>query len=122
VLNGGNLQIHSGSTTGAPKCGSATITTRASEALRPEETIPALKFEARVYPNPTSTQFDLYVASDNINDKVEIKVHDIMGKQIQIMNGAANKTYQFGSNYINGIYFVEVRQGNKTSILKLIKQ
>jgi hypothetical protein len=120
-LNGGNIQIHSGTVTGAPTCGGA-VTTRASEALRPEETIAALKFEARVYPNPTSTQFDLYVASDNINDKVEIKVHDIMGKQIQIMNGAANKTYQFGSNYINGIYFVEVRQGNKTSILKLIKQ
>jgi len=89
---------------------------------RQTETIQLMPFNVKAWPNPTEHYFTLNVQSDNLNDKVEIKVNDIMGRQVYITTGTTNRNYQFGGNFVTGVYIVEVRQGDKRSTIKLIKQ
>src|SRR6266487_3075871 len=58
---------------------------------RQAETVQLMPFKVNAYPNPTEHYFTLNVQSDNLNEKVEIKVHDILGRQVYITSGAANK-------------------------------
>jgi hypothetical protein len=79
-------------------------------------------FNVKAWPNPTEHSFILNVKRNNLNDEVVIKVHDINGKQVYVNRRAANHTYHFGHEFATGVYIVEVRQGDKKLILKLIKQ
>lgn len=74
-----------------------------------------------VRPNPSNSVFRLEVG--NITSEiVSISVFDVQGKLIETIKGSPNKYFQFGLNYLPGIYMVEVRQGKNRKILKLIKQ
>ena len=84
---------------------------------QPAQIIP---FNTRAYPNPTSEYFTLRVESEN-TETVNVRVFDINGKQVYVTSGSANQSYRFGQNFINGIYLVEVRQGDKRSMIKLLK-
>jgi uncharacterized delta-60 repeat protein len=74
-----------------------------------------------VWPNPSQQQFTLKLGS-NSNEPVELRVFDIVGRQVYSIKGPANRQYQFGSSFISGIYMAEVRQGGNRSTVKLIKQ
>lgn len=52
-----------------------------------------------------------------------MRVSDALGKLIEIKaNVAANSTMRFGSNYVPGIYYLRVMQGDKIVTVKLVKQ
>ena len=122
-LNGGNLQIHSGNSTGAPKCGLSSSTRADITARQPESTIVMNKFDLKAFPNPSKSQFTLKIESDNTKDQINIKVTDILGRTIQTYtNLSAGQTLNIGSNYKVGIYLIEMIQGNMHKQLKLIKQ
>ena len=78
-------------------------------------------FLIKAYPNPTHHSFTLDVQT-KLNDRVVIKVYDIAGRQVYLTSGAANRTYSFGSDFVPGLYIVEVRQGDQRSLIKLVKQ
>jgi hypothetical protein len=78
-------------------------------------------FAVKAWPNPSEHQFVLQVEGNN-NEAVNIKVFDVLGRQVYITKGAANQNYHFGENFVSGAYIVEVRQGDKRSMIKLIKQ
>jgi hypothetical protein len=99
-----------------------TTTTTSALARQPELAPELTPFNVKAWPNPTEHSFILNVKSDNLNDEVVIKVHDIVGRQVYITSGATNRNYRFGESFVTGVYIVEVRQGDKKSILKLIKQ
>ena len=122
VLNGGNLQIHSGSTTGAPKC-SVTSTRMDVTARQPESGIAINKFDLKAFPNPSDKQFTLKIESDNLKDEISVRVIDMLGRTIQTFkNLSAGQTLQIGGNYKVGIYFIDMMQGNRHRQLKLVKQ
>ena len=86
------------------------------------ETTKATALEVKVLPNPSSYQFTLKVESDKINEMMNLRVMDVLGKVIEIRtNVFAGQTLQIGNNYKPGVYFVEVTQGNNKKQLKLIK-
>jgi hypothetical protein len=78
-------------------------------------------FNIKVLPNPTERYFTLNLQSD-INDAVEINIYDINGKRLDQLRGAAIQSFHFGEKYIAGVYILEVKQGNRRTTAKLIKQ
>jgi hypothetical protein len=89
---------------------------------RQTEIVQVAPFKVKASPNPTEHSFTLNVQSQNLVDKVEIKVYDIAGRQVHAITGGTNRNYLFGENFKTGVYIVEIRQGDKRSTIKLIKQ
>jgi hypothetical protein len=73
-----------------------------------------------VTPNPTETYFTLRVQS-NSKEPIAIKISDIVGREIEVLNGAVDQTYHFGNSYMQGMYVVEVHQGEVAKVIKVIK-
>jgi hypothetical protein len=77
--------------------------------------------KATAYPNPTQNYFNLKVSSSR-NENVQIKVFDMAGKLLTVMNGSVGETYRFGERFTSGTYVVEVRQGDQRITTKVVKQ
>lgn len=89
------------------------------DALK-EPTLGALKVTA--YPNPSSTQFTLNITS-SIKEKVTMQLFDMVGRIIETKDGMApNQIIQVGSHLNAGIYYIHLKQGIKTVVLKMVKQ
>lgn len=74
-------------------------------------------------PNPTNSFFRLQISGSNDFESVTIKISDITGRIIESRNKlAANQTLDIGRNLKPGVYFVEVIQGTRKVVEKLIKQ
>src|SRR5579862_7901754 len=80
-----------------------------------------LSSSAVIFPNPSVAGFTLDLKSHN-SEPVEIVVMDIMGHTVHHARGDATGHYQFGGNFIKGMYFVEIINKNGVSLLKIIKQ
>ncbi|HEV8285639.1 MAG TPA: T9SS type A sorting domain-containing protein [Chitinophagaceae bacterium] len=101
-----------------------TTTTTMARANTTEETKQvADKLSVVVYPNPSENQFMLKIESDNLKDKISVRVMDMYGRTVQIFtNLSAGQILHIGSNYKTGVYFIDMIQGDKHKQLKLIKQ
>ena len=78
-----------------------------------------------VYPNPSTGIFNLSFTPDS-NEKVEVSLYDVRGRVIsqfvydEVNSGLFSKQLDF--NYIDGgMYFLVVKNGNKTATKKLMK-
>ncbi|MCX6299792.1 MAG: T9SS type A sorting domain-containing protein, partial [Bacteroidetes bacterium] len=78
------------------------------------------KMEVLVYPNPTMNSFNLTIKANN-STSTFIKVFDVIGRQIESFKLNENERKQFGGNYNNGIYFVDVLNGAEHQVIKVIK-
>lgn len=76
---------------------------------------------ALIFPNPSVSGFTLYLNSSKKED-VDIVVMDVMGHGLYHTRGAATATYQFGGNFIKGMYFIQILYKNRTKVLKAIRQ
>jgi hypothetical protein len=76
--------------------------------------------EVNAAPNPSSYHFTITIKS-NGNEKMSLRVVDVLGRTIERKEGIANGTLQIGNKYRPGTYIVEVMQGNQRRYLKLIK-
>lgn len=75
----------------------------------------------KALPNPTPNQFHVITVSTS-SLPVSIKVTDITGKVIETRSGLpANGMFYLGSNYMPGMYFLQVIQGQQSEVLKLVK-
>jgi len=101
----------------------ATTCTQPSGAIAQRLDLPDGKLQVNVMPNPTErgTAFNL-VVTGKANEEVELRVLNVIGKEVYTTRGAANQTYKFGANFISGVYFVEVMQGGNKQIIKIMKQ
>jgi len=77
-------------------------------------------FSVKVQPNPSTSNFAIKVKSTD-NDKIIIQLLDVSGRILQSQNINANETIQFGSELKPGVYVLEVKQGKKRSVERLIK-
>jgi len=93
------------------------ITKNNNEAV-PETTD---NFAAKVFPNPSSQSFTLQLRSDKY-DNVHIKVMDLQGRILLNRSIIARGSLSFGHNFPAGIYIVEVSQGNRRDLIRVVKQ
>ena len=73
-------------------------------------------------PNPSRNYFTLHIETDNNTDKMNVIVSDVLGRIVESRkNLSGTQTLRIGNNLKAGIYFVELRQGNETQFMKLLK-
>jgi uncharacterized lipoprotein YddW (UPF0748 family) len=75
----------------------------------------------KAFPNPSPTQFIIMTLSTSPKP-LSISVTDNAGKLVEKRNGLpAAGLFFLGGNYLPGVYFLEVKQGNSKETIKLIK-
>jgi len=80
-------------------------------------------FRVTASPNPAPNSFTLKVTSDDSKGRISLKVIDGAGRVIEAREGLTpNGILQIGNKYRPGVYFVQVVQGARITVLKLIKQ
>ncbi|OLY93646.1 Por secretion system C-terminal sorting domain-containing protein [Cnuella takakiae] len=81
------------------------------------------RFEMVAYPNPSATNFNIQLQSDNARDKIMVRVLDMNGKVMEVYtNLSAQQVMHIGDKYVPGLYVVEMVQGPGRAQIKLIKQ
>ena len=73
-----------------------------------------------LFPNPTINQFIVKTQSSKIQP-VSIKVTDANGRSVYEVKGMPEQTFRFGDKWPNGLYLIEVRQGDETKKIKGVK-
>lgn len=97
-----------------------TVPARSSSAN--EQISTAGKLSVKVLSNPAVTDFTLMISATVHTDKITLRVTDVHGRVMeQRVYSGANQTVQIGGQYHSGLYFVEIIQGNRKQVLKLIK-
>ena len=78
---------------------------------------------ATAFPNPFSSTFKLNLTTIS-NEMVQVSVYDMLGKLIEDFKVESNgiNSFSFGEKYATGFYNVKVSQGEKTQVLRMIKQ
>ena len=71
-------------------------------------------------PNPTTNQFTLFIYSTN-TQPVSIRVMDASGKMVYAAKGNAEQRFRFGEKFSNGLYMIEMRQGDQVKTLNAMK-
>lgn len=76
-----------------------------------------------VYPNPTSGNFTVQIASNEVSD-IEISLMDIQGHIVysHLVSGILNHTEVIENNFAKGFYFLSVNNGRDIKIQKVIIQ
>ena len=77
--------------------------------------------DASIFPNPTSSFFKLSVKSSVKNSLVQVRILDMQGREHKRENMMPGEVISLGSGLKAGTYFVEVLQGKKSKVVKLIK-
>jgi len=78
--------------------------------------------EAKLYPNPSSSYFNVSVKSNDEKEKIVLQVFDQYGRLVSVRNNILNgSTVRIGDQYKPGVYFVRVTQGRQHKEIKLIK-
>ncbi|HEX6846101.1 MAG TPA: T9SS type A sorting domain-containing protein, partial [Chitinophagaceae bacterium] len=122
-LDGGKMQVRNpAATIPCPTCPTKidnTITAKAGEM----ESVPeVLSFNVKAFPNPTQTEFNVYLEGAT-DESVSLIVYDALGRKIkQFEKQGGNIPIHFGRDLKGGIYILEVRQGKNSKTVRLIKQ
>ncbi len=78
-------------------------------------------FTIRAVPNPATDRFNIIISS-SLAETSQLRVRDDLGRLLESSNLLqGTRLITIGRNYPPGIYFVEVQQGERREILKLIK-
>ncbi|MGE5106607.1 MAG: HYR domain-containing protein, partial [Sphingobacteriales bacterium] len=114
VGNGSTVVIVNPTVTEINTITSATTTVEVKDGFH------AQIFDAAVMPNPTTDNFRLQVIT-TAKEQIQVKVVDILGRQVKQIKFAPYQTIQFGSDLKKGIYMVEITQGTNHKVVKLQK-
>jgi hypothetical protein len=77
-------------------------------------------FHASLFPNPTGNEFNLQVSSKS-SESIEATLFDVQGRFIKKMKIKANEVNQFGHELKTGLYMIEIKQNDQSTMLKAIK-
>jgi hypothetical protein len=87
------------------------------------EKVPEIETSLKVTasPNPSADHFNLKIESSG-RAPVSVRIMDLSGKVILTRsNIPANSSLRVGSEWINGLYFVEIIQGREKKLVRLAK-
>jgi hypothetical protein len=74
------------------------------------------------FPNPATANFSIKTESGSAAP-LSMRVTDATGRVVEaFQNLPANSRVQFGARYLPGVYYAEVRQGNETKMVTLVKK
>lgn len=73
-----------------------------------------------VFPNPTTSVINISVNANNIG-KVTIRVYNALGKEVKKVNAVSQTTSINMATLAKGVYFIQVFNGQKTTIQKVVK-
>jgi len=73
-----------------------------------------------VYPNPTTSQFNLQVKSSSTEAAV-VRVLDITGRFIKAVKVSSNTNVNIGSDLKAGAFMLEVKQGKEVKMFRVVK-
>jgi hypothetical protein len=77
--------------------------------------------DVMVYPNPTSSSYQMFVKSSKLSQTVKARILDLQGRLIKTFTLNSNETIAFGSDLKAGVYMVVVSEGNKVKGLRVVK-
>ena len=80
----------------------------------------SLGLSVNVYPNPSSNVFKLTTHTAK-TEVIQLSVIDINGKVVYTTKGSPTQSFTFGEAFTNGVYLIEVRQGNEVKNVKAVK-
>ena len=100
------------------KAGCTPIAKNTSTSRVPS-TLPT-SMEVKVYPNPTTTQFNVQVKSSGTEEAV-VRVLDVTGRFIKSVKVSSNSNVNLGSDLKAGAYMLEVRQGKEVKTVRVMK-
>jgi hypothetical protein len=89
------------------------INTKTSSIVEP------ISLKVTVSPNPSTNEFKVQVESSN--EALQFKVYNISQQLVKQLKTSAGETLTFGSDLPAGVYFIEVKQGLKRQVVKVIK-
>ena len=73
-----------------------------------------------IYPNPSKNIFNLRFNTKSFQP-LDLSIMDANGKLVYLGKLQPYQTFSFGGELAEGIYFVVVKQGNKTETIKVVK-
>ncbi|MBK5284889.1 MAG: PKD domain-containing protein [Bacteroidia bacterium] len=76
-------------------------------------------FFVEPYPNPFNSGFNLYLITNGL-EPVSANVYDVVGRKTEMYTDVTEETI-IGSNLKEGIYFVEVIQGDNRQMIQVVK-
>ena len=78
-------------------------------------------FNAKIYPNPFSNEFRLAIESSN-DEAVYVRIFNINGQLVEERKEVTSGSeINMGSNFASGVYIVQIKQGDNTKVLRIIK-
>jgi hypothetical protein len=77
-------------------------------------------FTISAYPNPSTSAFSV-VLNGTASDKIALQVYSLEGRLLYQTTGTGNSRYNFGSNFMPGIYILKVTAGSNTESMKIVK-
>jgi hypothetical protein len=83
-------------------------------------TTPASNMEVRVFPNPSTSQFQVNVSTTG-TEEMMVRILDVQGRMIKSLKQVPNQSWTMGSDLKPGAYFLEVRQGKQVKTTRLVK-
>ena len=78
--------------------------------------------ELTAWPNPSQSVFQIRVRSTDPGSKISVRITDMSGRVITARQVSSGQIITAGSNFIAGMYIVEVMQGDQRKSMKLVKQ
>jgi uncharacterized protein (TIGR02145 family) len=101
------------------KTGCVSPITKNTSTSRVPSTLPT-SMEVNVYPNPTTSQFNVQVKSSSTEAAV-VRVLDFTGRFIKRVKLSSNSNVNLGSDLKAGAYMLEVKQGKEVKMVRVVK-
>ena len=80
-----------------------------------------IPLSAKVLPNPSQAYFTLWL-NGTLDQAIDVKVFDAVGRQVTAMKSEAGQSVQFGSTYPAGVYTIRLQQGMQIVSIPVVKQ
>jgi len=93
--------------------------TKTTPISRVPNTLPT-SMEVKVYPNPTTSQFNVQVKSSGTEEAV-VRVLDLTGRFIKSIKVSSNSNVSLGADLKAGAYVLEVKQGKEVKTVRVTK-
>ena len=78
--------------------------------------------DASIFPNPSTDEFQLVLRNLNPDQQATVQVSDLSGRLMdQFIVDPASGSTRFGANLNNGVYMVAVKQGDNSTVTRIVK-
>jgi hypothetical protein len=77
--------------------------------------------DVKVFPNPTTSAFNLQVTAGGSNSVIQARVLDLQGRLMKTITIHSNENIFLGAELKPGVYMLEVLQGEEKKVVRVVK-